>query len=283
MGFYTGTIVGGGSAALQTKIEDCLALESANWEFVEECTVSTKVYRVWKNKGHAWAGNAEFFFFFTQYSATTLAIRPFEEWDTSTKKCTGVVTSATTGTITLDSLGRLPAADPTQSNTGAMYIGSIPSSATYTYYIGIGPQGIYVTISTSTETFYMGLYEPSGIYESNEFPIVVLTFVNSTSNRFSRNPVLTGSQSYTSVFASHAHDAVGAIPTGLTQFAGKSVLSRRRVYDYNSILRGQCPAWMLASATPAAGVVLGDTITIGGVTYTYVGSSYGQNWIASNT
>ena len=283
MGFYTGTIVGGGSAGLQTKIEDCLALESAYWEFVEECTVSTKTYRVWKNKGHAWAGNAEFFFFFTQNNATTLIIRPFEEWNASTKKCTGLTSSASTGTLTLDSLGRLPEADPTQTSTGSVYLSSIPSSATYTYYIGIGPQGIYVAISTSTDTFYMGLYEPSGIYASGEFPLVVLTFMNPTSHRFSRIPGLTGSQNYSMLIANIAHDSIGAIPTGLAQFANKSVLSRRRVSDYYNILRGQCPAWMLVSATPAAGVVQGDTITIGGVTHTLVGgASYGHHWIASN-
>ena len=284
MGFYTGTIDGGGSAGLQTKIEDCLALESAYWAFVEECTVSTKTYRVWKNKGHAWAGNAEFFFFFTQINATTLTIRPFEEWNSETKKCTGMISAASSGNVTLDSLGRFPEADPTQTSNGAVYINSIPSSSTYTYYIGIGPQGIYVAISTMTDTFYMGLYEPSGIYASGEFPLVVLTFVNSTSHRFSRIPGLTGSQNYSVLVANIAHDSIGAIPTGLAQLANKSLLSRRRVSDIYGIVRGLCPAWMLVSAVPAAGVVRGDTITIGGVTHTLVGGgSYGHHWIASNT
>lgn len=282
MGFYTGTIVGGGSAALQTKIEDCLALESANWEFVEQVTVSSKDYRIWKNKGHAWAGNAEFFFLMSMPGTTSLVLRPFEEWDSGTKKCTGLLSSATTGQITLDSVGRLPAADPTQTSTGAMYLSSIPSAATYTYYLGIGPQGIFLAISTNTDTSYVGLFEPSGVYSSGEFPLCTVQFQNTPSSRFSRIPSLTGSQPYSLMAATIAHDAVGAIPTGLTPLNGKSLLSRRRVLDPDSILRGQMPAWLLSSYTPAAGVVQGDTITVAGVTHTYVGTTYGHHWIASN-
>lgn len=284
MPLYTGLIVGGGAAALISKIEECLALSPTYWEFVEQVTVSSFDYRVWKNKGHAWAGNSEFFMYFQGASdSNTLYSRACEEWNPSTKKCTGLISPTLSGSATLDSLGRLPAADPARSSNGGIYLNGLPTSATtYRYYIAVGPQGLYVYTTIADAYGYMGLYEPSGVYDSGEFPLCAVQFQNSPQSKFSRRPGVTGSQSYTIFNISLANYASGVIPTGRVQLGNKSVLSRYKLFDTNNVYRGLAPAWMLVSVAPSTGIVAGDTITIGGVTYTFCNNSYGYNWIASN-
>lgn len=284
MPFYTGTIVGGGASALIAKVEECLALSPTYWEYVEQVTVSSYDYRIWKNKGHAWAGNSEFFMYFQAAAGSpTFYSRPFEEWNSGTKKCTGLLTIASSGNVTLDASGRVGATDPTRSSNGGISIGGLPTAATtYTYYIAVGPQGLYVYTTVGTDYGYMGLYESSGVYSSGEFPLCGIQFANSPLSKVSRMPGLTGSQTYNIFNITIPHYGVGAIPTGYPQLGGKSVLSRRKILDTNNVPRGLAPAWLLASANPEGGIVAGDTITIGGVTYTMCGNGYGYNWIASN-
>lgn len=284
MPLYTGTIVGGGAGELIAKIEECLALSPTYWEFVEQVTVSTYDYRIWKNKGHAWAGNAEFFIYFQgAVGASSFYSRPFEEWNSGTKKCTGMITAASSGSSTLDSLGRIGATDPVRGSNGGLYISGLPTAeTTYRYYIAVGPQGLYVFTTVTPDAGYTGLYEPSGVYASGEFPLCALQYLNSPQPKLSRMPGLTGSLSYNIFNITPSNDAYGGIPTGYPQLAGKSVLSRRKLADTNGVYRGTAPAWMLASNTPNTGVVFGDTITIDDVTYTLCGTSYGYNWIASD-
>ena len=285
MPFYTGTIVGGGSAALMAKVEECLALSPTYWEYVEQATVSGYDYRIWKNKGHAWAGNSEFFMYFhAPAGSPSFYSRPFEEWNSGTKKCTGMISTATSGSSTLDSLGRIGETDPTRTSNGGIYIGGLPTAeTTYGYFIVVGPQGIYIFTTVSTNHGYMGLYEPSGVYASGEFPLCALQYTSSPQPKLSRMPGLTGAGFSYNVFnITLTNEARGAIPTGYPQLAGKSVIARQKIIDYYNVYRGLAPAWMLASNTPDTGVVFGDTITIGGVTYTLCGNSYGYNWIASN-
>lgn len=278
MTLYTGSITGGGAASFIAKVEECLAAESANWEFVEEY-VFTKTYRIWKNKGHAWSNNVPFYIALHASDTTTVNVRGYEEWDPVTKKFAGPTPSAVSGNLTLDSLGRIASSDPISSTTGAFIIDTLPTSdVTYAYYISVAPQGIQLGASTNIYVGgYVGLFEPSGVFTSGEFPLVVVRDAASAVHRFSRVPGLTGSIVYSTFDGTITSDTAGAIPTGIAQLGGKSILSRRKLKQ-GAILRGFLPSWLLVSNTPAAGVVTGDTITINGVTYTYT-KFYSDIWI----
>ena len=286
MGFYTGTLTGGGTSGLISKIEECLTAESANWEFVEEYVFSTKTYRIWKNKGHIWNNNVPFYLLIHAYSTTSVNIRLCEEWDSVNKKAIGITMSAGTGSVTVDSLGRLASTDPVSAYNGAISVSSLPTTATvYTYYIAVHPHGLFLATSTAQDAGYVGLFEPSGIFSTGEFPLCT-EMHSGTGARlwYTRLPGLTGSLNYTAFEGTVENNAYGSIPTGISQLGGKSILSRRRYIQPTSILRGYGPAWYLYSANPTAGVVSGDTITINGVTYTYVktqGLTVLNNWISA--
>lgn len=278
MAFYTGTITGGGSAGLQTKLEECLTAESANWEFVEEASVSTVIYRIWKNKGHTWNGGNPFYIYLNRYSTSSLIIRPFEEWDSVNKRCVGMIASTSSGTVTLDSLGRIAATNPVSSSIGCVSLAYLPTAATvYTYYIAVYPEGIFINTTCEPKGGYVGLFEPSGIISENEFPLIIHQHESTPVYRVSRLPGLTGSWSVSYMEPSQENDGLGSIPTGVAQLGGKSVLARRKIKQ-DGINRGYMPDWYLASAAPTAGVVSGDTITIGGIVYTYCKTN-SHHWI----
>src|SRR5215203_166015 len=71
-------------------IEDTFDDHTGQWEFVEEVTISTIAYRVWKNRGttvtnpNSWG--TDFFIAIWRASATSVRMKAFEVWDATNKK-----------------------------------------------------------------------------------------------------------------------------------------------------------------------------------------------------
>lgn len=278
MTLYTGSITGGGAAAVISKLEACLALES-NWEFVEEYT-TTKTFRIWKNKGHVWNNNRPFYIYMHVNSTNIGYIRVAEEWDPVLKKTTGGMTTTISGTTTLDALGRMGAENLQTVIAKSGVLTGVTDPTVQTYNFLITSAGMYLSTSANSDGIYLGLYEPSGVHSLTvEFPLICSLYSGSSPVVwFTRVPFLTGSQAVTYLEGTFSSDAAGTIPTGVALLNNKAVLSRRKVSS-GGILRGFLPVEILTSAAPAAGVVTGDTITINENTYSYCVNNSNYNWL----
>jgi hypothetical protein len=291
MALATGTLVGGYANGLRTQVETQLALD-ASWTFVETVTSTAKTWRVWENDGsHAWANGRKWYLL--MYTASTTATDLYfwvaEGYTTTGSKVTGY--SGNSGAPTLDADGRrAEVAVTTLSTSYAEDVGSIPSAATYTWYIEVTDHGVYVRHSASSGYWcYAGLFErvTQGLYsDSEDFPLCIAGSslgASSGGSSFTRLPKYTGTTSDSVLGANWValFKTYGAIPTGITYLANKSALSRIMLHHNSTpfISRGLLPSWILTSATPAAGVTIGDYITIGSDTYYYQATSPPYYWV----
>ena len=293
MTYATGTITNGGGAGLLAKIEELLTAH-ASWTFIKTVTVSAYTYRVWQNAGHAWSGNRPFHVIFRTTSSQLdyLSIIAAEGFNTGDDKASGYTGGASS--ITADANGTRAAAALSTAFVDCVWISGIPTAATYTYWIAVTAEGVFVRASGVTEYCYVGLFDPLplNVYPAGaEFPLVAVSrnpqFNQTSSMSFARFPNRTGTLTNypLNAKADPTTPLIGAIPTGLAWFGGKSLLARILVSHYSShgyTPRGLLPSWLLFSAVPETGVTLGDSITIDGTIYRHVAPTTGSTsfWLS---
>lgn len=283
MVYATGTITNGGGVALRDQIESMLSTH-ASWSFIKTVTVSTETYKVWSNLGNTWTNSRPFYVIFSTSSstATTLNIIISEGFNTTDNTVTGY--SGSTISVTLNSDGVRAATSLSSAFGNPLYINNLPvTAASYTYWIAVTSEGIFIRTSVSSNNGYVGSFDPilqSFMGTNVEFPLIVFGTTLSTNGNsyssFARLPGRTGSQtSYSlSIKVNSLNVIIGVIPTGISWLGNKSTLSKILVSSgkTNNEVRGILPSWLLTSLLPDAAVVVNDTITINGVVHRYMGS-----------
>lgn len=294
MPYYTGTLTGGGAAALRVKVEELLAANSPVWTQVSLGTTGSYAWTLWENNGsHAWAGGRKWYLLLASDGATagaTLRIAVAEEYDV----VSGLFgcTTRGAGAVTLDSAGRKSTYSGLASSTtfsSNLYLTNVSASATWTYWIVVTPEGVFVKHNNDNNQNYCY----AGLLESTvaplvpgtptfDFPLCLYSYDRSQTDAyavFTRLPGRTGSVSYPFSMLSEVllPNGLGSLPTGLTTFGGKALLSRVHCYHGNStaqnLSRGFLPDWLLSSGSLDVGVAVNDTITVNGATYRCMNST----------
>ena len=287
MTYATGTITNGGSVGLRDQLETMLTAH-ASWAFVKTVTVSSDTYKIWENLGNTWTNSRPFYVIFHTSTSllSTLNVVVSEGFNTGDNTVVGYSGSA--ATVTLNSDGTRASATLSTSIGNALNVNNLPTtSATYTYWLVVTNEGIYIRVSVSSINGYVGSFEPilgSFMGTNVEFPLVVVgtsQTTNGTSySSFCRLPGRTGSLSTypLSINISSLNILSGVIPTGTTWLGNKSTLSRILVQQGKNSYepRGLLPSWLLTSLAPDAAVALNDSITVNGATHRYMGSMSGN-------
>lgn len=286
MPFYTGTITNGGGAGLRDKVVEC-ALLSPQWTQKASGNTGTYGWVLLENDGsHAWAGGRKFYVLLSANATTDLRVAVAEEYDA----VNGLVgcTTRSVSSVNTDALGRKTGYSVLSANgthSSNLYLTNVPTAATYTYWIAVRPEGLFIRHSADSTTCayaYAGLFESylAQFYPANptwDFPLAVVCADRQQTDSYSVFTRAPGRASVTGLSYAFSMQwdyltgaVAGNIPTGLPALGGKSLLSRLSLNMTNSngwIQRGVLPDWLLCSYTLESGVVVNDTITIGGMTY----------------
>lgn len=287
MPFYTGTITGGGGAGLRAKVEECLTANSPVWTQKSLGNTASYAWTLWENDGsHAWAGGRKWYLLLAS-TATDLRIAVAEEYD-AVNGLVGATTRNVSGSITLDSLGRksgYSALASTGTFYNNLYLTNIPTSATYTYWIVVTPEGVFMRHSNDSNT---NAYCYAGLFESAlaplvpgsptfDFPLAVVSTDRAQADCYSvftRAPGRGGvslTYPFTLLATVPFSSSLGTLPTGHAALGGKALLTRIGVYHGYSTCqyapRGHLPDWLLQSGSLDAGVAVNDTITVNGATH----------------
>ena len=262
-----------------------------NWEFVEQVTIATINYRVWRNRGSGLANAAannsfgsDFYIAMYRSSATDLRFKVFESWDAINKKVIRPCKNTSTLTPNANySWGdevngyTLDSASLTYSNTGVALI-----TTGFEYGISVTRNHMWVWTKISTMDCSMGF----GIFESlvsgEPFPLYLSKDGNGFHNfaggafAWSRHPGIAIASNVNN-FVGYGESLLGPRLGGVgdaenDRFHGGGILyapftvtafgSPRSAYGW---VRGKLYDTILLNSVGSSRV--GDTCVVGGVTY----------------
>ena len=282
MAFSSGTITSDTpAAALVTAIEAELTTHT-NWTFVEEVVISTFTYRVWECLG---TGNSFGTSFFVVLACATggtgnLTIKCMEQWQPA-----GAAADRARRIVVMQQNVAPNDIEFTFNDTTDYALDSslfmsvaIPTNTTgFEWYLQVSINRICVGSKVGTGDYgcYVGLFEP--LMPSDPFPLVMLSNTYSTWGYAgaSRHPNKTTATTYNwrffpgqfLYFSSTENVGVNNLFYG-TAIASRVVLNAVSTAAIYGSVRGLLYDVVLCDVTTS--VRSGDTITVDGVTYTYM-------------
>lgn len=263
-------------ADLLVQVETLLTTHTA-WSFVEEHVDGSWTFRIWKNSGLENSWGQDFYIAFGLLSSNeTLYCFTFEVWDDVGKLgirgCPNR-TSNLTPEETYASYGG-DTGYPLSNSTAFGQVTQATNTTDFDWYCLVTKDVCIVNVDTSNNFLYNGLFESFVTDHPQEFPI---TSSSVTLGSCSRRPAMGGTymtNAFNLTFGFWTQ-AEGTVPTGMPLHGNKSLGARTVVIHgtgTGGLYRGLL-YHVLRFNTDAA-VEVGDTITVGNVTYVYADAQY---------
>jgi hypothetical protein len=279
------------AAALLAQIEGTLNDHTGQWEFVEEVTVATIPYRIWRNRGSGVTNpnsfGSDFYCAIYRGGAQFVRMKCFEVWDATNKKAIRPVKgSSSAGAPNANGSWGDEVNGYTIDSTSVTYFG--PNGALSTtgleYYIRATKDqlNVYVKFGTTDDGASLGLFESLMTSSPSEpFPLYAWRgndtgmATSGVSGGISRMPTVTLSQSsnfqLTSTTTPLQPTLGGINNTDVDRLHGDSILVGRPRIEHGGgatlygQYRGQAYDWyILAQSSTARN---GDTVTLGADVY----------------
>ncbi len=285
MAFRSGTTTSATpSTALITEIEAEMTTHG-NWDFVEEVVIGTSTYRVWRNRGTGTGANSFGSDFHVALIRPTdgtgnLTVKVFEAYDATTDR---LFRPCTPNTSNLTPNANYSVGDQT---TGYTLDNTAPTvSATvllvttgYDWFLQVNANFFVVGVkySTTDTGVYAGLFEP--LMAGEPFPLCLVATngqesIYATDTAVSRHPNMTTTNADNFAHRCDAFTKTGGDPQRTDLFHNGAFASRVLVHAHGtpSQTYGYARGLLYGCAYLPDGTTVtrtGDTITIGGVTYT---------------